>query len=111
MRSGMNWVMTAASRQHPLDEIVDPRLNERRPGQRRQCGAADADHDPGGDDYLADILALDASELIGLSRQVRRGGEELLADERVVTRRHEKRQLGRLGGAGNLDRADRVAGL
>ena len=81
------------------------------PVNSRQRRADDADDDARGHDELADVLTLEAAELVGLAGEIRRSGEEFLANERVVARRDEERQLLRLRGAGDLNGANAVAGF
>src|SRR5262249_58067801 len=54
------------------------------------------------------VLSLEAPQLVRLSRQVRRRGEKLFADQRVIAGGDEEGQLRCFGGAGDLNRADRV---
>src|SRR5688572_4182129 len=101
MSNGTVRFMPTQLGQDGVGEEVDHRLEERRTGYRRKRGAKDAENDSGGDQQLADVLPLQAPQLIGLARQVRRCREELFANECVIARGHKERELRRLRGAGN----------
>src|SRR5688572_13778161 len=84
MSNGMVRFMCRRSGENPVDQEIDEGLDGRRSRQVRERRASDASDDAGSDDEFADILALQAPELIGLSREIGRGREELLPDQRVV---------------------------
>src|SRR5262249_14444168 len=95
--------------QDRLGQKGDERFHQRRTANRCNSGGDHTCHDADGDDDLADVLTLDAAELIRLTRKVGGGGKELFPDERVVARGDEERELGGLCGTGYLDRTNAVA--
>src|SRR4029450_4328705 len=83
-------------------ETVQPPRKSQVDRQRGSESPGDHDRD---EDQLEVVLGLDGPDEAGLARQVRRGDEELLADERVVARDDEERQLVDVGCPRDLDRA------
>src|SRR6267154_5924267 len=66
-------------------------------------------HDGDDEENLHGVRGLEAPQELGVLREIRAGRVVLLADERVVARHHEERELVDVGRAGDLDRADLVS--
>src|SRR5687768_14560209 len=90
MSNGMVRFMCRRSGENPVDQEIDEGLDCGRSGQVRKCRGRDPREDARTHNQFADVLALQAAKLIGFPRQIRGGGEELLADQRVIAGGHEK---------------------
>src|SRR5439155_7600888 len=98
--------------------MASPRPGRRSLGleQSRDPGRAQARRDDPGDpeqddDRLRDVLPAHRTQENGLAGQVGARRVELFADQGVIARRDEKRKLGRVRLAGNLDRPGRLPRL
>ena len=78
---------------HPLGVVRKTRILQPFFVTQGLCQTLEQTVAAGGHHDLADVLSLERAQLVGLARQIGRGREELLTDERVVARRHEERQL------------------
>src|SRR5687768_17656598 len=100
------FIDEAASCEDCSHEEVHEGSNGSRAREIRESSSSDSNSNSDSNDYLANILAFQCSQLIRFAGKISGRCKKLFTDQRVVAGRDEKWQLGRLCCACDLDRTN-----